>query len=191
MKKVDDWTATYEDFLACSERFTEELDRFQEGIRENKSVLVKAGQYVEHVNAASNRVEQQVADAERAWANADQMALNAAEKAHDAAFVGVQKSLAAVTKAMADSIKLNQLSAKRVDQSFTQSRNFIFGLGVGFLLVSGLGIFGAVYIASTQESSLEHETRQEAAFFVSIWSNATPREKLLLQKIASRPPAAP
>lgn len=38
MKKVDNWTATYEDFLACSDRFTEELDRFHEQIKDNDSM---------------------------------------------------------------------------------------------------------------------------------------------------------
>lgn len=188
MKKVDNWTATYEDFLACSERFTEELDRFQDGVRESKAVLVQTGQFVAHVDAASKKVVQQVAVAERAWANADEMALAAATKAHDAAFKGVQASLASVTTALTASVKANQQSATRVSQSFTQSRNFIFGLGIGFVLTSGLGIFAAVYLASTRESPLELGIRQDAARFELIWGKANQREKVMLQKIWSRPP---
>lgn len=44
MKKVDSWTATYEDFLACSDRFTEELDRFHEQIRDSKTMLVQTSE---------------------------------------------------------------------------------------------------------------------------------------------------
>jgi hypothetical protein len=188
MNNVDSWTATYEDFLACSERFTQELDRLQDGIRDSKSVLTQAGHFVAHVDAASKKLVQQVSDAERAWANADEIALNAAAKAHESAFEGVQRSLASVTKAMAESVKANQQATRRVDQSFTQSRNFVFGLGIGFLLVSGLGIFGAMYWANMRESPLELETRQHAAYFVSIWSKATKHERETLRKISSRPP---
>jgi ABC-type transporter Mla subunit MlaD len=190
MKKVDSWTATYEDFLVCSERFTEELDRFQDGIRESKSVLAQAGQFVAHVDAASKKIVQQVSDAERAWANADQMALDAATKAHEAAFQGVQTSLDGVTKALVKSVRANQDAASQVHQSFSHSRRVVVGLGFGFVLISGLAIFAAVYLANTRESPLELNIRQDAARFELIWNKATPKEKAILQKIWSRPPAA-
>ncbi|MGJ7513028.1 hypothetical protein ACSFE6_01630 [Pseudomonas baetica] len=191
MKNVNTWTATYEDFLACSERLTEELDRFHDEIRDSKAVLVQARQFTAQVDAASKKIGEQVVTAERAWANADKVALVAAKHAHEAAFRGVQASLTGATEALAQSAQANQLAANRVDQSFTQSRKFIFRLGIGFLVVSGLAIFGAVYFASLRESPLERETRQNAAHFELIWSKATPKEKAELQKIWSRLPAAP
>ncbi|MFJ2970976.1 MULTISPECIES: hypothetical protein [Pseudomonas] len=155
MKKVDSWTATYEDFLACSDRFTEELDRFHEQIRDSKTMLVQTSE------------------------------------ASESALKGLQSSFVSITEKLAQSVKANQNAVEQAVQIHQQSKIKIFGLGLGFVLVSGLAIFGASYVAAARESPLEAETRQNAARFELIWSKSTPREKAMLQKIWSRPPTAP
>lgn len=68
MKNVDTWTATYEDFLALSDRFTNELDTFTDLMRTNKAVLDQVGHYTEHVDATSKQISAQVEEVRKAWA---------------------------------------------------------------------------------------------------------------------------
>ncbi|WP_122740203.1 hypothetical protein [Pseudomonas viridiflava] len=154
MKKVDSWTATYEDFHSCSERFTEELDRFHEQIRDSQTMLVQTNQ------------------------------------AYESELKSFQKSFVGITEKLSQSVEANKNAVELVVQIHKQSKINFFGVGLGFVLVSGLAIFGASYATATRESPLEVEIRQDAARFELIWGKATPREKAMLQKIWSRPPAA-
>lgn len=188
MKTADNWTARYEDFLACSDRLTEELDRFERQMRANKAVLDQAGQYTEHVDATSKRISEQVERAQAAWSKADDMAAQAAKVAYLSAFEGVKSSLNTVTEELARSVQANNRAAGLLNQSFTQTRNSILLLGGAFVVVSGLAIFAAVYLASIRPSPTDLETSLNAARFELIWNNANKQEQIRLRKLLQRSP---
>lgn len=188
MKTADNWTARYEDFLACSDRLTEELDRFERQMRASKAMLDQAGKYTEHVDAISKQISGQVERAQVAWSKADDVAAQAAKVAYSSAFESVRSSLDTITDELARSVQANTRATVLVNQSFTQSRNFIILLGGAFVIVSALAIFAAVYLASIRPSSTDLEMSLNAARFELIWHNADKQEQIRLLKLLQRSP---
>lgn len=188
MKTADNWTARYEDFLACSDRLTEELDRFERQMRASKAMLDQAGKYTEHVDAISKRISGQVEQAQAAWSKADDIAAQAAKVAYLSAFEGVKSSLNTVTEELARSVQANNRAAALLSRSFTQTRKSIMWLGGAFVISSGLAIFAAVYLASIRPSPTDLETSLNAARFELIWNNANKQEQVRLRKLLQRTP---
>lgn len=186
MSKVDSWTAAYEDFLACSDRLTEELDRFSTQMQDSKIILDRVGKYTEHVDATSRRISYQVEEAEKAWSNSDEIAARAAKQAYSAAFEGVRSSMQAVTESLGRSVQANEKAAFRVNQVFAQYRNYLIYIGSAFVLCSSLASSCAVYLASVHSSNIESETKQNARFFEIIWNNANKKEQAKLEEILNR-----
>lgn len=56
------------------------------------------------------------------------------------------------------------------------------------MIISGLAIFAAVYLASIRPSPTDLETSLNAARFELIWNNANEQEQIRLLKLLQRSP---
>lgn len=183
MIEADNWTATYGDFLALSDRFTHELDIFTDLMRANKAVLDQVGQYTEHVDATSKQISAQVEQVRQAWAKADQTAAQAAQLAYKSAFEGVRSSFTTVTEELSRSVQANN----RATSCVKQSRNAIYWTAAGCISACFIATLITTYFANARTPIIEDEIRLKAARYELIWSNADKQEQGRLSKLLQGP----
>lgn len=183
MKNVDTWTASYEDFLALSDRFTNELDTFTDLMRTNKAVLDQVGQYTEHVDATTKQISAQVEKVQKAWAQADHTATQAAQLAYRSAFDGVRSSFTAATEDLSRLIQVNDHSIARVEKS----RKAIYWTAIGCFVACFLATLTANYLIRPQSPVIEDEIRLNAARYEVIRGNANKQDHNRLDKLLLGP----
>lgn len=89
MNDIEPWAVAIGDFRRCTEKLTVQLDELTSQTRTSGAVLERSNELVEQVDAVGRQIQEEVRKAEKAWSNAEEVALRAAAAAYSAACRGV------------------------------------------------------------------------------------------------------
>jgi hypothetical protein len=181
---------TYTDFRGCTERLTDEVDRLTTQTGAASAVLEKSARYTEHVETVGRRIAHQIQKAEAAWSKADEIAAQAALRAHSAAFNGVEDSMRSVLTTLSSAAQKNDAAAAEVNLSARQARRSVFYLSAAFVVIAALGVLAILYVGQGIKAGLEAEMRSNAELFDLLWSKANSEEQKKIVAILQRQPQA-
>lgn len=190
MNQTDPWMVTYTDFRGCTERLTDEVDRLTTQTGAASAVLEKSARYTEHVETVGRQIAHQIQKAEAAWSKADEIAAQAALRAHSAAFNGVEDSMRSVLTTLSSAAQKNDAAAAEVNLSARQARRSVFYLSAAFVVIAALGVLAILYVGQGIKAGLEAEMRSNAELFDLLWSKANSEEQKKIVAILQRQPKA-
>ena len=89
MNDIEPWAVAIGDFRRCTEKLTVQLDELTSQTRTSSAVLERSNELVEQVDAVGRQIQEEVRKAEKAWSNAEEVALRAAAAAYSGGHVVV------------------------------------------------------------------------------------------------------
>lgn len=93
MSDIEPWTVAIGEFRRSTEKPTFQLDELASQTRAFNAVLVKLNELVEKVDLVSRQIQEEVRKTQKAWSNAEEIAIRAAAEAYSAAARGVETAI--------------------------------------------------------------------------------------------------
>lgn len=189
MSTKDGWTATYEAFHGCTEKLSDEIDRFTDQTRTGSAILNQSGRLVNQVEDACQRIEEQVKIAEQTWAEAEkfanQIAEQAASQAAKDARLEIQKLISNSIEPLNQAAKRNSTSATQLQNNISQARNYMIVLSCLFLVLTVISVLATLYFTKSLGAA-DPQTRVNASKYEALFQKASDKEWGMIQSIIKK-----
>ena len=190
MNDIESWAVAIGDFRRSTEKLTVQLDELASQTRACNAVLEKSNELVEEVDLVSRQIQEEVRKAEKAWSNAEEVAIRAAAEAYSAAARGVETAIQPLISELTAATKSANASILELKQAPVLAKRYVMVVATAFFILALLCVYSTMQFIEAA-GSVSAQEKVNAQYFSHLWRNANPEEQKIIKSVSLRSPMDP
>ncbi|AUA35190.1 hypothetical protein PRJ_5580 (plasmid) [Pseudomonas sp. XWY-1] len=190
MNDIESWAVAIGDFRRSTEKLTVQLDELASQTRACNAVLEKSNELVEEVDLVSRQIQEEVRKAEKAWSNAEEVAIRAAAEAYSAAARGVETAIQPLISELTAATKSANASILELKQAPVLAKRYVMVVATAFFILALLCVYSTMQFIEAA-GSVSAQEKVNAQYFSHLWRNANPEEQKIIKSVILRSPMDP
>lgn len=178
------------EFRRCTERLTVQIDEASAQMRASRATLERSAELAEQLEAVGSKIQEEVAKAEKAWSNGEEVARRAAAEAYSAAFRGIEvasQTLISECSAATAAAKASMQEFQRVPRL---AKRYVMVVATAFFILALICAYSTARLIESAKSVSVQE-KVNAVYFTHLWKNANLEEQRVIQAVMLRAPMDP
>ena len=190
MNDIEPWAVAIGDFRRCTEKHTVQLDELTSQTRTSSAVLERSNELVEQVDAVGRQIQEEVRKAEKAWSNAEEVALRAAASAYSAACRGVDTAIQPLISELTAATKAADASIQELKRAPVLAKRYVMVVATAFFILALICVYSTMRLIDAA-GSVSAQEKVNAQYFSHLWKNANPDEQKIIKSVILRSPMDP
>lgn len=190
MNDIEPWAVAIGDFRGCTEKLTVQLDELTSQTRTSSAVLERSNELVEQVDAVGRQIQEEVRKAEKAWSNAEEVALRAAASAYSAACRGVDTAIQPLISELTAATKAADASIQELKRAPVLAKRYVMVVATSFFILALICVYSTMRLIDAA-GSVSAQEKVNAQYFSHLWKNANPDEQKIIKSVILRSPMDP
>ncbi|MDU9402599.1 hypothetical protein RTH46_08855 [Pseudomonas sp. zfem004] len=190
MNDIEPWAVAIGDFRRSTEKLNAQLDELASQTRSCCAVLEKSNDLVEQVDAAGRQIQEEVRKAEKAWSNAEAVALRAAAEAYSAACRGVDTAIQPLITELGAATKSANASILELKRAPVLAKRYVMVVATAFFILGLICVYSTMRLIDAA-GSVSAQEKLNAQYFSHLWRNANAEEQKIMQSVMLRSPMDP
>ena len=190
MNDIEPWAVDIGDFRRCTEKLTVQLDELTSQTRTSSAVLERSNELVEQVDAVGRQIQEEVRKAEKAWSNAEEVALRAAASAYSAACRGVDTAIQPLISELTAATKAADASIQELKRAPVLAKRYVMVVATAFFILALICVYSTMRLIDAA-GSVSAQEKVNAQYFSHLWKNANPDEQKIIKSVILRSPMDP
>ena len=190
MNDIEPWAVAIGDFRRSTEKLTVQIDELTAQTRTCSAVLEKSNDLVEQVDTVGRQIQDEVRKAEKAWSNAEEVALRAAAEAYSAACRGVDTAIKPLIAELSTATKAANISILELKRAPVLAKRYVMVVATAFFILGLISVYTTMRFIDTA-ASVSAQERVNAQYFTQLWRNANPDEQRIIKSVILRSPMEP
>ncbi len=153
-------------------------------------MLEKSNDLVEQVDTVGRQIQDEVRKAEKAWSNAEEVALRAAAEAYSAACRGVDTAIKPLIAELSTATKAANISILELKRAPVLAKRYVMVVATAFFILGLISVYTTMRFIDTA-ASVSAQERVNAQYFTQLWRNANPEEQRIIKSVILRSPMEP
>ncbi|PZE10482.1 hypothetical protein DMX10_25885 [Pseudomonas sp. 57B-090624] len=187
---MEPWAVAIGDFRRCTEKLTVQLDELTSQTRTSSVVLERSNELVEQVDAVGRQIQEEVRKAEKAWSNAEEVALRAAASAYSAACRGVDTAIQPLISELTAATKAADASIQELKRAPVLAKRYVMVVATAFFILALICVYSTMRLIDAA-GSVSAQEKVNAQYFSHLWKNANPDEQKIIKSVILRSPMDP
>ncbi|HDS1691623.1 TPA: hypothetical protein QEM72_002111 [Pseudomonas putida] len=185
MNDIEPWAVAIGDFRRCTEKLTVQLDELTSQTRTSSAVLERSNELVEQVDAVGRQIQEEVRKAEKAWSNAEEVALRAAASAYSAACRGVDTAIQPLISELTAATKAADASIQELKRAPVLAKRYVMVVATAFFILALICVYSTMRLIDAA-GSVSAQEKVNAQYFSHLWKNANPDEQKIIKSVILR-----
>ena len=190
MNDIEPWAIAISDFRHCTEKLTVQLDELTSQTLTSSAVLERSNELVEQVDAVGRQIQEEVRKAEKAWSNAEEVALRAAASAYSAACRGVDTAIQPLISELTAATKAADASIQELKRAPVLAKRYVMVVATAFFILALICVYSTMRLIDAA-GSVSAQEKVNAQYFSHLWKNANPDEQKIIKSVILRSPMDP
>lgn len=190
MNDIEPWAVAIGDFRRCTEKLTVQLDELTSQTRTSSAVLERSNELVEQADAVGRQIQEEVRKAEKAWSNAEEVALRAAASAYSAACRGVDTAIQPLISELTAATKAADASIQELKRAPVLAKRYVMVVATAFFILALICVYSTMRLIDAA-GSVSAQEKVNAQYFSHLWKNANPDEQKIIKSVILRSPMDP
>ena len=190
MNDIEPWAIAISDFRRCTEKLTVQLDELTSQTLTSSAVLERSNELVEQVDAVGRQIQEEVRKAEKAWSNAEEVALRAAAAAYSAACRGVDTAIQPLISELTVATKAADASMQELKRAPVLAKRYVMVVATAFFILALICVYSTMRLIDAA-GSVSAQEKVNAQYFSHLWKNANPDEQKIIKSVILRSPMDP
>ncbi|CAI3790674.1 hypothetical protein DBADOPDK_00021 [Pseudomonas sp. MM223] len=158
--------------------------------RTSSAVLERSNELVEQVDAVGRQIQEEVRKAEKAWSNAEEVALRAAASAYSAACRGVDTAIQPLISELTAATKAADASIQELKRAPVLAKRYVMVVATAFFILALICVYSTMRLIDAA-GSVSAQEKVNAQYFSHLWKNANPDEQKIIKSVILRSPMDP
>ena len=190
MNDIEPWAVAIGDFRRCTEKLTVQLDALTSQTRTSSADQERSNELVEQVDAVGRQIQEEVRKAEKAWSNAEEVALRAAASAYSAACRGVDTAIQPLISELTAATKAADASIQELKRAPVLAKRYVMVVATAFFILALICVYSTMRLIDAA-GSVSAQEKVNAQYFSHLWKNANPDEQKIIKSVILRSPMDP
>ncbi|MEE1922101.1 hypothetical protein V0R50_13480 [Pseudomonas sp. 148P] len=190
MNDIEPWAVAIGDFRRCNEKFTVQLDELTSQTRTSSAVLEMSNDLVVQMDAVGRQIQEEVEKAQKAWSNAEEVALRAAAEAYSAACRGVDTAIQPLISELSTATKAANASIVELKRAPVLAKRYVMVVATAFFILALICVYSTMRLVDAV-GRVNAQEKVNAQYFSHLWKNANPDEQRIIKSVILRSPMDP
>ena len=190
MNDIEPWAVAIGDFRRCNEKFTVQLDELTSQTRTSSAVLEMSNDLVVQMDAVGRQIQEEVEKAQKAWSNAEEVALRAAAEAYSSACRGVDTAIQPLISELSTATKAANASIVELKRAPVLAKRYVMVVATAFFILALICVYSTMRLVDAV-GRVNAQEKVNAQYFSHLWKNANPDEQRIIKSVILRSPMDP
>ncbi|MFV2950217.1 hypothetical protein, partial [Pseudomonas japonica] len=145
---------------------------------------------VVQMDAVGRQIQEEVEKAQKAWSNAEEVALRAAAEAYSAACRGVDTAIQPLISELSTATKAANASIVELKRAPVLAKRYVMVVATAFFILALICVYSTMRLVDAV-GRVNAQEKVNAQYFSHLWKNANPDEQRIIKSVILRSPMDP